>query len=161
MLGPAARAGQCSTASVAGQDGNVGSGLELGFEFKVVQRELADGLGVDLDEAPEVFVFPAEPLYSLVGVFAAAGCPGPLHGGGLVVRPLAEVVDQVPVVAVEGGMRDAQCPLDSGHGGLVAVRGGLGEDTCHDGVDLVIGGQGLSHAFSGWARSCLARKAVI
>jgi hypothetical protein len=45
---------------VTGQDGNVGGGVELGFEFKVVQHELADGFGVDLDEAPEVLVPAAE-----------------------------------------------------------------------------------------------------
>jgi hypothetical protein len=95
-------------ASVAGQDGNAGSGVELGFEFKVIQGELAYGFGVDPDEAPEIFVLPAEPLYGLVGVFAAAGGPDPLRGGSLVVRSLAEVLYQVPVVAVEGGV--AGCP---------------------------------------------------
>jgi hypothetical protein len=73
---------------------------------------------------------------------------------------LAELVDQVPVVAVEGGVRDAQGPLDSGHGGLAAGFGGLGEDTGHNGVDLVIGGQGPSHACSGCGWRCLSRKAV-
>ena len=59
----------------------------------MVQRELADGFGVDLDEAAEVFVLRAEPLYDLVGVFAAADCPGPLHGGSLAVGALAQLVD--------------------------------------------------------------------
>src|SRR6266704_517838 len=103
---------------MTGQGGDAGAGVELGLEFEVVQRELADGFGVDLDETPEVFVLPAEPLYDLVWVFAAADCPGLLRGDGLVVCPLAEILDQVPVVAVEGGVRDAQRPLDSGHGGL-------------------------------------------
>jgi hypothetical protein len=32
-------------------------------------------------------------LYDLFGVFAAADCPGPLHGGSLAVGALAELVD--------------------------------------------------------------------
>jgi len=103
---------------------NAGGRVESGLEFEVVQGELADGFGVDLDETPEVFVLPVEPPYDLLRVFAAADCPGPLPGGSLVVGALAELVDQVPVVAVEGGMRDAQGPLDSGHGGLAAGFGG-------------------------------------
>jgi hypothetical protein len=34
----------------------------------VVQGELADGLGVDLDEPPEVRVLVAEPLYDLFNI---------------------------------------------------------------------------------------------
>src|SRR5260370_18886725 len=126
----------------------------------MVQRELADGFSVDLDEAPEVFVLPAEPPYDRegVGVFAAAVCPGPLRSGGLVACSLAEVIDQMPVVAVEGGVRDPQGSLDRGHGGLASIVGGLSEDTRHDGADLVIVGQRPSHASSCCGCPCLARK---
>src|SRR5260221_1376741 len=145
---------------MTGQGGDAGAGVELGLEFEVVQRELADGFGVDLHEAPEVFVLPAKPLYDPVWLFAAADCAGLLRGGGLVARPLTEILDQVPVVAVEGRVRDAQCPFHRGHGGLAAGLGGLGEDTRHSGTDLVLGGQGSSHgSLRGWP--CLARKAVI
>jgi hypothetical protein len=36
-------------------------------------------------------------------------------------------------------MRDTQGPLNCGHGGPAPVLGRLGEDTLHDGGDLVIG----------------------
>ena len=107
----------------------------------MVQGELADGFGVDLDQAPEVFILAAEPPNNLVGIVAAAGCPGPRRGGGLITCSLAEVIDQMPVVAVEGSVRDAQASLDSGHSGRAAVVGGQGEDTRHDDADLVVGGR--------------------
>jgi hypothetical protein len=52
------------------QGGDVGGGVEFGFEVEVVEGELADGFGVDLEQPPEVFVVSAEPLDDLVGVLA-------------------------------------------------------------------------------------------
>jgi len=46
---------------------------------------------------------PAEPLDDLLSLRARADRPGS-SGGGLLPGTLAETVDQVPVVAVEGGV---------------------------------------------------------
>src|SRR5436190_1840921 len=92
----------------------------------VPQGNVDPGLGVDLDEPAEILVFPAEPPHDLAGVVARADRPGRSGGASLLPGALAEVLDQVPVVAVEGGVRDAQCPLDRGHGGSAPVLGCLG-----------------------------------
>ena len=82
------------------------------MEFEVVQGERADGFGVDLDEAPEVFVFQAEPLYDLLRDGARADRLSSFGGGVLLCAWAEEVVDKVPVVAVEGGVRDIQRSFD-------------------------------------------------
>ncbi|MEV5898505.1 hypothetical protein [Streptomyces sp. NPDC052127] len=55
------------------------------------------------------------------------------------------LVDQVAVVAVEGGVRDAEASLDGGNGGAASGSSSMFEDAVDGGLDGVDVGKGAFH----------------
>ncbi|WP_217214946.1 hypothetical protein [Streptomyces sp. AC550_RSS872] len=118
-----------------------------GAQGLVFQGELTDGFLVEGEGAAQLGVLLSQPgqirLPPLVGLGGL--CLGHSWGGLRDVGP--EVgVDQVGVVAVEGGVGDAEAPLDGGDGGAVSFGGCLFEDGVDGGLDGVGVGQGTFHS---------------